>query len=42
MYDDDTENSYVRNGTLYIRPTYLADKYGSEFLYKGTLDLGQR
>lgn len=33
------ENSYVRDGNLFIKPTFTADRYGPEFLYNGTIDL---
>lgn len=38
-YLNNRRNSYVENGTLYIRPTLLADETGEEFLTSGTLDL---
>lgn len=38
-YADRGENSYVRDGILYIKPTLTADTYGEDFLYHGTLDL---
>ena len=33
------DKSYVKNGILHIKPTLTADRYGKEFLSKGTLDL---
>jgi len=38
-YTDRSENSYVRDGVLYIKPTLTADRFGEDFLYNGTLDL---
>ena len=28
MYDDTPENSYVRDNTLFIKPTYMTDRSG--------------
>ncbi|XP_064612240.1 beta-1,3-glucan-binding protein-like isoform X1 [Liolophura sinensis] len=39
FYTNNRSNSYVRDGTLYIKPTLTADKYGEAFLSSGTLDL---
>lgn len=38
-YTNLDENSYIRNGTLYMKPTMTADRYGSSFLYSGTWDV---
>ncbi|XP_050515652.1 beta-1,3-glucan-binding protein-like [Diabrotica virgifera virgifera] len=40
-YTNDRNNSYVKDGELHIRPTLLADQYGNDFLYSGTIDLGK-
>lgn len=40
-YHNLTENSYVRDGILYIKPTLTADRFGEDFLYNGVLDLNQ-
>ncbi|KAK7505726.1 hypothetical protein BaRGS_00002997, partial [Batillaria attramentaria] len=39
LYSPDPSNSYVKNGVLYIRPTLTVDRYGSNFLTNGHLDL---
>lgn len=39
-YRNNRSNSYAQDGHLHIKPTYLADDYGEDFLYSGTLDLG--
>ncbi|XP_049808336.1 beta-1,3-glucan-binding protein-like [Schistocerca nitens] len=36
-YRNSRQNSYVRDGVLYIRPTLTADERGEKFLYSGTL-----
>jgi len=38
-YDDSAKNSYVQNGILHIKPTLVADEYGEDFLYSGTIDI---
>ncbi|XP_050515647.1 beta-1,3-glucan-binding protein-like isoform X1 [Diabrotica virgifera virgifera] len=38
-YTNNRSNSYVENGVLHIRPTLVADDYGNEFLYSGTIDV---
>uniref|UniRef100_F7BJS1 Uncharacterized protein n=1 Tax=Ciona intestinalis TaxID=7719 RepID=F7BJS1_CIOIN len=38
-YTNNRTNSYVRDNTLFIKPTLTADHYGEEFLSTGTLDL---
>jgi beta-glucanase (GH16 family) len=40
-YTDRAENSYVRGGILYIKPTLTADRFSEDFLYNGVLDLNQ-
>ncbi|XP_066140780.1 beta-1,3-glucan-binding protein-like [Euwallacea fornicatus] len=39
-YLNNRSNSYVENRQLHIRPTFLSDDYGEEFLHSGILDLG--
>nr|AAP82240.1 lipopolysaccharide- and beta-1,3-glucan-binding protein [Azumapecten farreri] len=38
-YLNNRSNSYVRDGVLYIKPTLTTDRFGPDFLTKGTLDL---
>uniref|UniRef100_H2YEM4 Uncharacterized protein n=1 Tax=Ciona savignyi TaxID=51511 RepID=H2YEM4_CIOSA len=38
-YTNNRTNSYVRDNTLFIKPTLTADHYGEAFLSSGTLDL---
>jgi len=38
-YTNRTENSYVRDGVLYIKPTLTADRFGEDFLYNGEFNL---
>ncbi|CAH1105311.1 unnamed protein product [Psylliodes chrysocephalus] len=38
-YTNNRSNSYVQDGNLHIRPTFVADDYGDSFLYSGTLDI---
>lgn len=38
-YLNNRSNSYTDDGNLHIRPTMLADDYGEDFLYSGTLDI---
>ncbi|ENN78827.1 hypothetical protein YQE_04710, partial [Dendroctonus ponderosae] len=38
-YTNNRSNSYVENGNLHIRPTFVSDDYGENFLNSGTLDL---
>ncbi|CAB3363618.1 Hypothetical predicted protein [Cloeon dipterum] len=40
VYWADPANSFTSNGNLNIHPGKLADIYGNDFLYSGTLDLG--
>ncbi|XP_066259308.1 beta-1,3-glucan-binding protein-like [Euwallacea similis] len=39
-YLNNRTNSYVQDGNLHIKPTYLSEDYGENFLYSGVLDLG--
>nr|XP_039269968.1 beta-1,3-glucan-binding protein-like [Styela clava] len=39
VYSNNRTNSYVRDNTLFIKPTLTADHYGESFLSSGTLDL---
>ena len=39
LYDDTPENSYVRNNTLFIKPTFLADRHSDHFLRNGRLKI---
>ncbi|XP_048253252.1 beta-1,3-glucan-binding protein-like isoform X2 [Haliotis rufescens] len=39
VYTPDKENTYIRNGVLYMKPTLTADKFGNDFLYHGVLDV---
>ncbi|KAH1020465.1 hypothetical protein HUJ04_010118 [Dendroctonus ponderosae] len=38
-YLNNRSNSYTENGNLHIRPTFLADDYGDDYIYSGTLDV---
>lgn len=38
-YTNNRTNSYVKDGNLYIKPTFTSDKYGEAFLTSGTLDI---
>lgn len=38
-YLNNRTNSYAKNGQLHIKPTYLADDNGEDFLFSGTLDI---
>ncbi|KAF7274037.1 hypothetical protein GWI33_013278 [Rhynchophorus ferrugineus] len=38
-YLNNRTNSFVENGNLHIKPTYLSDDYGEGFLSSGTLDI---
>lgn len=43
VYVNNRSNSFVRDGSLYLKPTLTADTYGEYFLTDGTLDLwGER
>ncbi|XP_046556130.1 beta-1,3-glucan-binding protein-like [Haliotis rubra] len=39
MYTPDIANTFIRNGILYIKPTFTADKFGEQFLHSGRLNL---
>jgi hypothetical protein len=39
IYLNNRSNSFVRGGTLFVKPTLTADKYGERFLSSGTLKL---
>lgn len=38
-YNNNRSNSYVRDNTLFIKPTLTSDNYGEAFLTSGTLDI---
>ncbi|XP_074028638.1 beta-1,3-glucan-binding protein [Leptinotarsa decemlineata] len=38
-YTNNRSNSYVEDGILHIRPTLVADDFGNDFLYSGTLEI---
>lgn len=38
-YVPDNENSFVQDGILHIRPTRTDEKFGEEFLYRGTVNI---
>jgi len=38
-YTNRSENSWVANGMLHIKPTFTADRFNESFLYNGTLNL---
>ncbi|XP_063925503.1 beta-1,3-glucan-binding protein-like [Zophobas morio] len=38
-YANSRYNSYVENGTLFLKPTLVADEYGEMFLSTGNLDI---
>ncbi|KAL1505517.1 hypothetical protein ABEB36_005065 [Hypothenemus hampei] len=38
-YLNNRSNSFVKDGNLHIKPTYLSDDYGEDFLHSGTLDI---
>lgn len=38
-YRNSRSNSYTLDGKLHIKPTYLVDDYGQDFLYSGTLNI---
>ena len=43
VYVNNRSNSFVRDGSLYLKPTLTQDTYGEAFLKTGTLDLwGER
>jgi hypothetical protein len=39
VYWNNRSNSYVRDSTLFLRPTLTADRFGEDFVRTGTLDL---
>jgi hypothetical protein len=39
VYSNTRDNSYVRGGILYIRPTLTNDRFGDNFVETGTLSL---
>lgn len=41
VYTPDSENSYIKDGTLHIKPTLLVDKFGDGFLKNGVLDVAK-
>ncbi|XP_067652754.1 beta-1,3-glucan-binding protein-like [Haliotis asinina] len=42
MYTPEAANTYIKNGVLYLRPTYTVDKFGENFLYHGDLDVAKQ
>ncbi|XP_046361216.2 beta-1,3-glucan-binding protein-like [Haliotis rufescens] len=42
MYTPEAANTYIRNGILYLRPTYTVDKFGENFLHNGDLDVAKQ
>jgi len=38
-YNNNRTNSYTQDGNLHIRPTFLSDDTGEDFLYSGDLDV---
>ncbi|KAK6177896.1 hypothetical protein SNE40_012770 [Patella caerulea] len=39
VYCPETSNTFIKNGMLYLKPTFTADRFGENFLHQGTLDL---
>lgn len=39
MYDDGVNNTYVKSGILYLKPTLLSDIHGEKFLKTGSIKL---
>lgn len=39
VYWNNRSNSYVRDSTLFLRPTLTADRFGEDFVHSGHLDL---
>lgn len=39
VYHNSRENSYVKDGVLYLKPTLTSARHGEEFLSSGTLSL---
>ncbi|XP_050515651.1 beta-1,3-glucan-binding protein-like [Diabrotica virgifera virgifera] len=41
-YTNSRNNSYTSNGILHIKPTFVADELGEQFLQSATVDLGNK
>jgi hypothetical protein len=41
VYTPDAANSFTRNGHLYLKPTFTADKFGEAYLTTGVMDMQQ-
>ncbi|KAK7102132.1 beta-1,3-glucan-binding protein-like [Littorina saxatilis] len=41
IWSPESRNSYVKNNTLYIKPTLTADRFGEDIFYNGTIDARQ-
>merc|ERR1739838_462109 len=39
VYGNNRTNSYVKDNTLFVKPTLLSDHYGENFLSSGSLDI---
>jgi len=39
IYHNSRENSYVKDGVLYIKPSLTSDRHGEDFLFNGQLSL---
>ncbi|KAK7102125.1 hypothetical protein V1264_020393 [Littorina saxatilis] len=39
IWSPESNNSYVKENTLYIKPTLTADRFGDEIFYNGTIDV---
>jgi hypothetical protein len=39
VYHNSRENSYARDGVLYLKPTLTSDRHGEDFLFNGQLSL---
>ncbi|XP_046361296.2 beta-1,3-glucan-binding protein-like [Haliotis rufescens] len=42
MYTPEAANTYIKNGVLYLKPTFTADKFGDDFFQHGVLDVKQQ
>ncbi|XP_046556127.1 beta-1,3-glucan-binding protein-like [Haliotis rubra] len=42
IYTPEAANTYIKNGVLYLKPTFTADKFGESFLQNGVLDVKQQ
>ncbi|XP_071092065.1 beta-1,3-glucan-binding protein-like [Haliotis cracherodii] len=42
MFTPEAANSYVKNGVLYIKPTFTVDKFGEKFLHNGVIDVAKQ